>query len=253
MTRIIAVANQKGGVGKTTSTINLGAALAERGLRVLLIDLDPQGALALGLGINPYNLENTLYDVMIDHKVRMDQVILHPKPGLDLVPSNIDLSGAEVELLNEIGRERILKDKLSSVQSNYDYILLDCPPSLGLLTVNGLTAADEVLIPVQSQYFAFRGMQLLFRTIDKVTARSNPQLKVVGLVPTMYDARTAHSKEVLEELKRLYTDQVIDIPIKTRVSLADAPVGGQTILEFDPKSEVADAYRRLAEEVIKRA
>jgi chromosome partitioning protein len=251
MAHIIAVANQKGGVGKTTTTINLGAALAEQGRRVLLVDLDPQGTLALGFGINPYRLNETLYDVLINPEVRIQCIIQQPRPQLAVVPSNIDLAGAEVELLNEIGRERVLKEKLAGLQHTYDYILLDCPPSLGLLTVNALTAADSVLIPVQCQYFAIRGMQLLYRTIEKVTARSNPQLQVFGILPTMYDTRTTHSREVFEELKRLYNSQVLDVTIKVRVSLADAPVGGQSILEYDPTSEVAIAYRKLAEEVIR--
>lgn len=250
MTKTIAIANQKGGVGKTTTTINLGAALAEKGKQVLLVDMDPQGTLSVGFGLNPYTLDGTLYQVMIDPSISISHVVLHPKPSLDIVPSNIDLSGAEVELLNEIGRENILKEKVAQIQSHYDFILLDCPPSLGLLTINALTAANWVLIPVQCQYFALRGMQLLLRTIEKVKARSNPSLRILGLLPTMLDSRTAHSKEVLEELKRMYGKQVIDIPIKVRVALADAPVSGQTIIEFDPKSEVAQAYREIAEEVM---
>jgi chromosome partitioning protein len=253
MARTIAIANQKGGVGKTTSTANLSAALAEQKHRVLLVDLDPQGALAVSVGVNPYALDHTIYDVMLNPKIDVAQVVLHPKPSLDLLPANIDLSGAEVELLNEIGRESILKEKLAPLQKQYDFILLDCPPSLGLLTINGLTAAGEVLIPTQCQYFALRGMQLLFRTIEKVTARSNPALRLLGLLPTMYDARTSHAKEVLEELQRLYGAQVFPTPIKVRVALADAAVGGQTILEFDPTSEVAAAYRDAAQEVLRRA
>ena len=253
MAKVIALANQKGGVGKTTTTLNLGAALVERGKRVLLIDLDPQGTLALGFGINPYQLPLTLYDVLLDPARQLGEVLQQPRPSLAVAPSNIDLAGAEVELLNEIGRERVLKEKLAHVQDGYDYILLDCPPSLGLLTVNGLTAADRVIIPVQCQYFAIRGMQLLFRTIEKVKARSNPSLRILGILPTMYDARTAHAREVLEELRRLYGEFLFSTYIKTRVSLADAPVSGKSILEFDPQSEVASAYRSLAQEVIDHA
>ncbi len=253
MARVIAIANQKGGTGKTTTTINLGAALGEMNKRILLVDLDPQGTLSIGVGLNPDNLDETLYTIMLDPNIKTSQVVLHPKPSLDVVPSNIDLSGAEVELLNEIGRERILKEKLAQVQSDYDFILIDCPPSLGLLTINALTAADEVLIPVQCQYYALRVMQLLLRTVEKVRARSNPTLRILGLLPTMYDMRTTHSKEVLAELKERYNNLVIDIPIKVRVALADAPVGGQTILEFDPKSESSMAYRKVAEEAINRA
>jgi chromosome partitioning protein len=253
MGKTIAIANQKGGVGKTTTTINLGAALAQAGKRVLLVDLDPQGALSVGFGLNPDSLEKTLYDLLVDDNDRVSEVTLHPRERLDVIPSNIDLSGAEVQFMNEIGRERILKDKLAAIQPVYDFILLDCPPSLSLLTINGLTAADRVLIPVQCQYFAIRGMQLLLRTIEKVKARSNPNLRILGLLPTMYNARTAHSKEVLEELKRVYKELVIDIPIKSRVALADAQVSGQSILEFDPRGEIADAHRQLAQEVIAHA
>ena len=249
----IAIANQKGGVGKTTTTINFGAALAELGKRVLLIDLDPQGALSLGFGQNPYTLKVTLYDALINPKLPLSEVRLPLRSSIDLVPSNIDLSGAEVELLNEIGRERILAEKLVPLRDEYDFVLLDCPPSLGLLTVNALTAANSVLIPVQCQYFAFRGMQLLLRTIDKVMARSNPKLEILGFLPTMLDTRTAHSREVLDELKQLYGDKVFAVPIKARVSLADAPVAGKTILEYDHQSEVVQAYRALAQEVISHA
>jgi chromosome partitioning protein len=204
-------------------------------------------------GLNPYALDTTLYDVLLDSTIDIGQVLLHPKPSFDLIPANIDLAGAEVELLNEIGREAILREKLAPMQRQYDFILLDCPPSLGLLTVNALTAATEVLVPIQCQYFAFRGMQLLFRTIEKVTARSNPTLRILGLLPTIFDPRTTHGREVLEELRRVYGSQVFSTPIKARIALVDAPVGGQTIFEFDPTSEVAAAYRQLAEEVIHRA
>ena len=250
-TRIYAIAQQKGGVGKSTTTTNLGAALAEMGNRVLLVDLDPQGTLSIGFNLNPHELDNTIYNALIDPSVSLTEVVQNQKPSLDFVPANIDLSGAEVELLNEIGRERILKDNLASVEGDYDFVLVDCPPSLGLLTINALTAADNVLIPVQCQYYALRGMQLLLRTIEKVKARSNPELTIFGMLPTFFDMRTAHSKEVLEELKRVYKDLVIDIPIKVRVSLADAGAQGETILEYDPKSDVAEAYRDLAKEVVK--
>ncbi len=247
MGKIIAVANQKGGVAKTTTTRNLAAALVERGKRTLLIDFDPQGALTISLGVNSPQLDRTIYNVLIDTSLPLTKVILSPKPGIDLAPANIDLSGAEVDLLNEIGRERILKEIIEPIQANYDYIFIDCPPSLGLLTINALTAANGVLIPVQCQYLAFRGMQLLLRTIEKVRARSNPQLKIVGLLPTLYDARTAHSKEVLTELRTTFKDKLIDIPIRYRIGLADAVVAGQSIFELDGKSDVAGSFRQIAE------
>lgn len=254
MSQVIAIANQKGGVGKTTTTINLGAALAEAGKRVLLVDLDPQGALGLGLGLCPQKLQKTIYNVLISPNLDsvIDEVIHRKNENLHVVPANIDLAGAEVELLNEISREQILKEKLKPLGERYDFILLDCPPSLGLLTINALTAAEGVLIPVQCQYFAFRGAQLLFETIERIKNRSNPALRIIGLLPSMYDVRTIHAREVLEELRNTYKERVIDIPIKMRIALADAPVGGQTVFEFEPGSEIAETYRRLAKEVIER-
>lgn len=247
MGKIIAVANQKGGVAKTTTTRNLAAALVERRKRILLIDFDPQGALTISLGVNSPQLDKTIYNVLIDTSLPLTTVILSTKYGIDLAPANIDLSGAEVDLLNEIGRERILKEIIEPIQGNYDYIFVDCPPSLGLLTINALTAANGVLIPVQCQYLAFRGMQLLLRTIEKVRTRSNPQLKIVGLLPTLYDARTTHSKEVLTELRTTFKDQLIDIPIRYRIGLADAAVAGQSIFELESKSDVAESFRQIAE------
>lgn len=247
MGTIIAVANQKGGVAKTTITRNLAAALTERGRKILLIDFDPQGALTISLGVNSPQLEKTIYNALIDTSTSLTEVLISPKKGIDLAPANIDLSGAEVDLLNEIGRERILKEIIEPIQGNYDYIFVDCPPSLGLLTINALTAANGVFIPVQCQYLAFRGMQLLLRTIEKVRARSNPQLKIIGLLPTLFDARTAHSKEVLEELRTTFKNKLIDIPVRYRVGLADAVVAGQSIFELDGKSDVADTFRQIAE------
>ncbi len=253
MAKTIAITNQKGGVGKTTTTINLGAALAETGKKVLLVDSDPQGALSLGLGLHPHKLDRTFYNVLIDSDTPITEVTLQPKSNLAVVPANIDLAGAEIELSKEIGREQILKRRLAPVYDHYDFILLDCPPSLGILTINALTAAEKVLIPVQCQYLAFRGMQMLFQTIELVRERSNPNLQILGLLPTMYDVRTTHAREVLEEIRNSYKQQIIDIPIKTRIALADATVGGQTVFEFAPGSEIAQAYRKLAEEVMNRA
>jgi chromosome partitioning protein len=247
MGQAIAVANQKGGVGKTTTTLNLAVALAEQGKRVLVVDFDPQGALTISLGIHPGTLERTIYDALLSPSMPLAEVILKVKPSVDLAPATIDLSGAEVELLNEIGREHILKGKLTPEVSNYEFTLIDCPPSLGLLTVNALTAADRVLIPVQCQYLSFRGMQLLFRTIEKVQQRSNPNLAVLGVLPTLYDARTTHGKEVLDELRATYPTLLLDLPIRYRVGLADAAVSGRSILEFDTKSDIAATFRQVAE------
>lgn len=249
MQRTIALANQKGGVGKTTSTLNLAAALARANRRVLTIDLDPQGALTLALGVNPSTLNRTVYDVLVG-QLPLTDVILQPKPDIDLAPATIDLSGAEVELLNEIGREHVLRNKIEPVRPSYDDILIDCPPNLGLLTINALSAADRLLIPVQCQYLSFRGMQLLLQMVAKVQQRANPHLTIAGILPTLYDVRTAHSREVLEELRRTYRDLLIDIPIRTRVALADATAHGKSIFEFDGSSDVADAYARVAEVLI---
>ena len=198
MGKVIALANQKGGVGKTTTTINLGAALAELGSQVLLVDMDPQGALSVGLGLNPLALERTVYNLLMEPKADAGQTIERTKQErLDLLPSNIDLAAAEVLLVGEVAREQALSRVLRSLRKRYDYVLVDCPPSLGLLTVNALTAADGVLIPLECEYFALRGMALLMDTIDKVQERLNPDLEIVGILATMYDSRTVHGREVL--------------------------------------------------------
>jgi len=247
MGKVTAIANQKGGVGKTTTALNVAGALAEKGRRVLLVDLDSQGALTTACGINPAQLQRTIYDVLITSSLALAEVILSPKPRIGLAPANIDLAGAEVELLNEIGREHLLRGKLTPCRDDYDFIFIDCPPSLGLLTINALSAADNVLVPVQCQYLSFRGMQLLLRTIEKVQQRSNPQLRILGILPTLYDARTTHAREVLEELRETHRDLLIDIPIRYRIGLADAVVAGQSILEFDGRSDTAQAFRDVAE------
>jgi chromosome partitioning protein len=246
MGRVIVIASQKGGVGKTTTTLNIAAARAELGDRVLVVDMDPQGALTTGMGVNPSQLTRTVYDALVT-TLPIADIVLAPKPGIWLAPATIDLAGAEVELLSEIGREQILRGKLEPVRAHYDWIFIDCPPSLGLLTINALTAADGVLIPVQCQYLSFRGMQLLLKTIDKVKQRANPALTVIGLLPTIYDGRTVHGREVLEELRTTYPELVIDEPIRHRVALADAIVAGQSIIEYDGRSDAAHAYRRVAE------
>lgn len=250
---ILAMAQQKGGVGKTTTTINLGAALAEEGMRVLLLDLDPQGALTAGIGLNPLALNKTVYDAFREGSTDIRTVTIETEFGCRIAPANIDLAAAEIQLVSEPGRERILKEKLSTVEQDYDYVLIDCPPSLGLLTLNALAASTAVLVPVQTQYFALRGMELLFKTIEKVKARINPDLRLLGVLPTIYDSRTIHAREVLEELKTTYGSLVMNTVIPQTVKLADSAMAGRPILGFHSSSPAAKAYRDLAQEVKRRA
>jgi chromosome partitioning protein len=253
MGRIVAVVNQKGGVGKTTSTINLGAALAEEGARVLLVDFDPQGALSVGLGLNPHAMDTTVYNLLLDRSVKLADVVTPSKiPGLDLIPSNIDLSAAEVMLVNEVAREQLLKSALAPAQGTYNYILIDCPPSLGLLTVNALTAADAVLIPLECEYFALRGMALLMDTVAKVKERLNPALQVLGIVATMLDARTIHGREVLSRVSEAFGDKLFKTVIHKTIKFSEAPVVGEPILTYASSSNGAQEYRDLAREVILR-
>jgi chromosome partitioning protein len=251
MGRVIALANQKGGVGKTTTAINLGAALAERGKRVLLIDMDPQGALSVGLGLNPLALDQTLYNLLMNPKLDADPVITSTKvTGLDLLPSNIDLAAAEVMLVGEVAREQALARVLRPLRKRYDFLLIDCPPSLGLLTVNSLTAADGVLVPLECEYFALRGMALLMDTISKITDRLNPNLEIVGILATMYDARTVHGREVLGRVEDAFGDRVFQTVIGKTIRFAEAPVAGESILTYAADSPGAAAYRELAKEVM---
>jgi len=251
MARVITVANQKGGVGKTTTVINLGAALAEYERDTLLVDLDPQAALSAGFGINSYALEKSIYNVMVDaYDVTLDSIIQPVRPHLDVVPSNIDLAAAEMELIPTIGREYILKEHLATIQDRYHYILIDTPPSLGLLTINALTAAGEVLIPVQCEFLAMRGMRVLLQTIDKIRAKLNPGLEILGILGTMYNSRTIHAQEVLEELQSVFGQKVFDIVIKSSIKFAEAPVAQQPILEYARRHKGAMAYRALAEVII---
>ncbi len=251
--RIVAVCNQKGGVGKTTTTINLGAALAEQGRRVLLVDFDPQGALSVGLGIQPHDIDNTVYNLLMERDVRAQDVLFHtPVAGMDLLPSNIDLSGAEVQLVHEVGREFVLGGTLKDVVPEYDYIMIDCQPSLGLLTINALACADSVLIPLECEYFAMRGVALLMETIDKVQQRLNPRLQIDGLLGTMYDSRTLHTREVLGSIVNGFGDKVFHTVINRTVRFPDATVAGEPITSFDSSSMGASSYRELAKEVLER-
>ena len=249
--RIISMVNQKGGVGKTTSTINLGAALAECGRKVLLVDFDPQGALSAGFGTNPHELELTVYNVMMDRKVDINDVILPTDiENIDLLPANIDLSAAEVQLVNEVAREQVLASALRKVQNEYDVILIDCQPSLGLLTVNALTASHGVIIPLICEFFALRAVALLVDSIETVQDRLNPDLEITGVLATMFDARTIHSKEVLARIIDAFGDKVFDTVIKRTVKFPDATVSAEPILSYASNHTGAQAYRQVARELI---
>ena len=249
--RIIAMCNQKGGVGKTTTTINLGAALAELGRRVLLVDFDPQGALSVGLGVNPHELDRTVYNLLMDRGVDAEDILLKTNvAGMDLLPSNIDLSAAEVQLVGEVAREQVLGRGLAPIAADYDYVLIDCQPSLGLLTVNALTAAHGVIIPLECEFFALRGVALLMDTITKVQERLNPQLELDGILATMYDSRTTHGREVLTRVVEAFEDRVFHTVINRTIRFPETTVVGEPITTFASKSSGAAAYRQLALEVL---
>lgn len=251
---IVAMCNQKGGVGKTTSTINLGAALAEYGRRVLLVDLDPQGALSAGLGVAHHDLEFTVHNLLVENRVGIDDVVMNTRvEGLDLLPSNIDLSAAEIQLVNEVGREQSLGRALAKVRDRYDYILIDCQPSLGLLTINALACADGVIIPMECEYFSLRGLALLTDTVDKVRDRLNQKLSLYGIVVTMFDARLLHSRQVMARVVEVFGDLVYDTAIGRTVRFPDASVAGEPITTWAPKSTGAEQYRSMAREVIHRS
>jgi len=251
--RVVAVCNQKGGVGKTTTTINLGAALAEFGRRVLLVDFDPQGALSVGLGIQPHELDLTIYNLLMERGASASDVVVKTSvAGMELLPSNIDLSGAEVQLVHEVGREFVLGGVLEPLLPDYDVVLIDCQPSLGLLTVNALACSDGIIVPLECEYFAMRGVALLTDTIDKVSRRINPRLTMDGLLATMFDSRTLHSREVLTRVVDRFGDEVFHTVISRTVRFPDATVAGEPITNFDPASNGASSYRELAKEVLER-
>ncbi|MGJ4049482.1 ParA family protein [Corynebacterium macclintockiae] len=250
---IIAMCNQKGGVGKTTSTINIGASLAAFGRKVLLVDLDPQGALSAGLGISHDELDVTVYNLLVDSSASiLDAIHSSPVDGLDVVPANIDLSAAEIQLVNEVGREQALARALRPVMRDYDFIIVDCQPSLGLLTVNALSCADSVIIPVESEYFSLRGLALLMDTVEKVRDRLNFKLEVLGILVTMFDRRTLHAREVMERLVEAFGDKVFDSVITRTVRFPETSVAGEPINTWAPSSSGAVQYSNLAKEVIER-
>ncbi|WP_129668171.1 ParA family protein [Phytoactinopolyspora endophytica] len=251
--RIVAMCNQKGGVGKTTSTINLGAALADYGRQVLLVDFDPQGALSVGLGLNPHDLETSIYSVLMDNTLNVEEILQKtPVNGMDLLPANIDLSAAEIQLVTEVGREQALFRILRPLIPHYDVILIDCQPSLGLLTVNALCASDGVIVPLECEYFALRGVALLQETIEKVRDRLNPRLEIEGLLATMYDSRTVHGREVLTRLIEAFDNRVFHTVVGRTVRFPETTVAGQPITSFAPSSPGAKAYKQLAREVLAR-
>ncbi|MBF4163810.1 ParA family protein [Nocardioides sp. CBS4Y-1] len=251
--RVISMCNQKGGVGKTTTTINLGAALAEYGRRILLVDFDPQGSLSVGLGLNPHEMDLTVYNLLMERDVAIEEVVVPSGiEGVDLLPANIDLSAAEVQLVHEVAREQTLQRVLAPAVADYDVILVDCQPSLGLLTVNALTASDGVIVPLECEYFALRGVALLKTTIDKVRERLNPRLAIDGVLGTMYDGRTLHSREVMERLVQAWGDTVFHTVIRRTVKFSDSTVAGEPITSYASSSAGADAYRQLAREVVAR-
>ncbi len=251
--RVIAMCNQKGGVGKTTTTINLGAALAEYGRRVLIVDFDPQGAASVGLGISPHELDRTVYNLLVERDASIAELIHTTRiEGLDVLPANIDLSAAEVQLVGEVARESILARVLRPILDDYDVVLIDCQPSLGLLTVNALTAAHGVLIPLECEFFALRGVALLVETIDKVRDRLNPRLEVDGIVATMFDPRTLHAREVVSRVYEAFGDRLMHTVIGRTVKFPDSSVAAEPITTYAPTHAGAVAYRQLARELVAR-
>jgi chromosome partitioning protein len=245
--KVIAFANQKGGVAKTTTTLNLAAAFAEQGHRVLCVDMDPQGNLTMSQGIDPDTLETSMFDVLV-HDLSIREVIRRRE--IDVACASIDLAGAEIAMSTKIGRERSLEKALRPVSEDYDWILVDTPPSLGLLTVNALTAADQVIVPVQCEYLSMRGLLQLQNTLSMIRENLNPDVQIAGILPTMVDTRTLHAKEALEILEENFGDRVFGARIRKTVRFAEAPVKGMSVLKYDPTGTAADAYRQLAKEVL---
>ena len=250
MGRVIALANQKGGVGKTTTSINLGACLAKLGQKVLLIDADAQGNATSGLGIRKADIKVDVYDVLVNEAPMTDVIIHTSRKNLDIVPATIQLSGAEIELTSQMAREKRLADAVVPIRESYDYILIDCPPSLGMLTINAFTACDTILIPVQSEYYALEGLSQLLNTIQLVQKHFNPNLRIEGVLLTMLDARTNLGNEVVEEVKRFFKDKVYQTIIPRNVRLSEAPSHGMSIIDYDPSSRGAKEYMALAKEVL---
>lgn len=250
MRRTIAIANQKGGVGKTTTAINLSACLAEKGKKVLAVDMDPQGNMTSGLGVDKDSVENTIYNLIIG-EAKMEEVLIKDVlENLDIIPTNIDLSGAEIELLDVEEKEYIVRNEIDKIKDNYDFIIIDCPPSLSMLTINAMTTADSVLVPIQCEYYALEGLSQLIHTVELVRNRLNPKLTIEGVVFTMYDARTNLSLQVVENVKDNLEQTIYKTIIPRNIRLAEAPSYGIPINKYDPKSAGAESYLRLADEVI---
>lgn len=252
MGRIIAVANQKGGVGKTTTSINLSAALAANGKKVLVIDTDPQGNTTSGFGIDKNNLDETIYELILEECSIMDCIIMDVIPNVSVIPSNVNLAAAEIELIGIDRKEYILKNAVDYVVDKYDYIIIDCPPSLNMLTINSMTTADSVLVPIQCEYYALEGLSQLIHTVNLVKERLNPELEMEGVIFTMYDSRTNLSMQVVENVKSNLTQYIFTTLIPRNIRLAEAPSYGQPITIYDPKSAGAEAYMDLAEELIRK-
>ena len=252
MSRIIAIANQKGGVGKSTTAINLSACIAEKGKRVLVIDSDPQGNTTSGFGIDKNNLDATIYELFLGTATIRDCILKDVMPGLDVLPSNVNLAAAEIELIGQEKKEFILKNEVDYISESYDFIIIDCPPSLNLLTVNALTTATSVLVPIQCEYYALEGLSQLIHTVNLVKERLNPELDMDGVVFTMYDSRTNLSAQVVENVKENLGTNIYNTVIPRNIRLAEAPSYGRPITEYDSKSAGAESYRNLADEVMNR-
>jgi len=250
--QVFAIANQKGGVGKTTTAVNLGSALVERGRRVLCVDMDPQGHLTVNMGAsNPDDLRLTVYDLLCEHNVRVEDVRLHsPGVGVDFLPANVELAGAELQLVTEIGRESVLREKLQPILAEYDFVVIDCPPSLGLLSINALVVATDVIIPLQCEYFGMKGMEQLQRTIERIRIKLNPRLRIHGILPTIHKGRTVHANEVLQDVQEHFGNLVYPFQVGDSIRFAECPLAGQSILQYARESDGAAAYRKLADHVL---